>query len=108
MKHLVEMQKKHAKDGLEIITVSTDEVENGKADEVKGNVLQVLRGLNAAFNNVILDESSEFMQEKFRFVFAPCVFVFSREGKWTQFRSEDAEVKHEIVEKLVVELLKQK
>src|SRR5437867_3184174 len=102
------MHHKYAKQGLAVITVSTDEIEEGKSAEVKEQVLKVLREKGATFTNVILDETNEFIQDKLRFIAAPCVYVFNREGKWTQFKSDDAEVKHEVIEKVVVDWLKEK
>jgi hypothetical protein len=56
---------------------------------------------------VILDEPAEFIQEKLHYVLSPCMFVFNRDGKWTQFNSDDGnKIDYAVVEKLVVESLK--
>ena len=108
MPHLVEMQKKYAKDGLAVISLSTDEIE-GNAEQVRQSVLRVLKKMNANFtSNVILDEKAEFIQQKLHYIASPCIFVFNRQGMWTQFKSDEAEIKHEDVERVVVQYLREK
>jgi thiol-disulfide isomerase/thioredoxin len=102
MPNLVAMHKKYAKDGFAAITVSVDEEANNP--EVQAEALKFLRKVNAAFDNVILDEKPAFWQEKLRFGTVPCVFVFDRQGKWRQFK----EGGYAEIEKVVVELLNAK
>jgi hypothetical protein len=96
------MHKKYARDGLAAVSVSVDPLEDG----VQERVLKFLQSKGATFTNLILDEPSEVWQEKLHFASVPTVFVFSRDGKWTQF-TED-KFNYDDVEKLVVELLKKK
>lgn len=93
------MHKKHAKDGLAAVSLSLDDPKD------KHDVLKFLQQQGATFTNLILDESQEFWQEKFKFDGPPSVFVFSREGKWTQFTGAG---NSEQIDKLVEELLRQK
>lgn len=109
MPHLVEMQKKHGKDGLAVISLSTDEIADGNGEQVRQSVLRILKKINATFAaNVILDEKAEFIQEKLHYIASPCIYVFNRQGLWTQFKSDEAEINHEDVEKLVLQYLKEK
>ena len=102
MPNLVAMHQKYAKSGFAAITVSVDEDANNP--EVQAEALKFLRKVNAAFDNVILDEKPAFWQEKLRFGTVPCVFVFDRQGKWRQFK----EGGYAEIEKVVVELLNAK
>jgi thiol-disulfide isomerase/thioredoxin len=102
MPNLVAMHKKYVKDGLAAITVSVDEDAN--SPEVQAEALKFLRKVNAAFDNVILDEKPAFWQEKLRFGTVPCVFVFDRQGKWRQYK----DTPYAEIEKVVVELLNAK
>src|SRR5438105_4929805 len=96
------MQKKYAGQGLVAISVHVDPPPDA---EVKDEVLKFLRGQQAAaLTNLILDEPTELWQDKLHTNFLPNVFVFSREGKWTQFKTEA--VQYDAIEKLVVQLLK--
>ena len=99
------MHKKHAKDGLAVISVCTDALEN---DDNKADTLKFLRAKEAHFTNLALDETADLWQEKLRFSAPPCYYVFSRQGKWTQFEPVDDGIDHHAVEKLVVELLREK
>lgn len=101
------MHNKYAKDGLAAISVSIDEMPTEEATKAK--VLKFLQSKNATFTNLILDEPIQVWDEKLHFQNPPCVFVFNREGKWTQFKAGgDKEVDNDAIEKLVVELLKKK
>jgi hypothetical protein len=101
------MHKKYAKDGLAAISVSIDELKDNP-EGTKAKVLKFLKDQQAAETNFILDEPAEVMAERLHFQLIPCVFVFNRQGKWTQFKTGDKEVTAEDIEKLVVELLKKK
>jgi hypothetical protein len=95
------LHEKYAKDGLVAVSVSLDDP---KDPDAKAAVLKFLQSQNAAFTNLILDESQTFWQEKFKAIAPPIVYVFNREGKWKQF----VEAEHyPEVEKLVVEFLKE-
>ena len=107
MPHLVEMQKKYGKDGLVVVSLSTDEIE-GNPEQVRQNVLRTLKKMNANFTtNVILDEKAEFIQQKLHYIASPAIFVFNRQGLWTQFKSDEADINHEEVERTVIQYLKE-
>ncbi len=107
----MQLHQKYAKDGLVAISVSLDDPKDKNSEPA---VLKFLRGekekspmsgKKAAFTNLILDESQEFWQKKFRIDGPPSVFVFNREGKWKQFKEAGH---YPEVEQLVVEWLKKK
>ena len=103
--HVVELHQKHAKEGLVVISVALDPVD----DDVKGRLLKFLRAKGATFANVLLDEPGEYWQGKFNIVGPPSYFVFDRQGRWTQFKAmEDAPVDYARMDQLIVELLKEK
>jgi hypothetical protein len=103
------MHEKYAKDGLVILSVSTDVIdEDNPRDQVVNNVRKFLKSFKAPFGAMILDEPSSLHQEKLHFSAAPSAFVFNRQGKWTQFKGDTNEFKPDKIEKLVVELLKEK
>jgi hypothetical protein len=93
------MHKKYARDGLVAVSVSVDPIEPG----IEKRVLKFLQAQGATFTNLLLDEPPEVWQEKLHTIAVPSIFVFNRQGKWTQFTGE---INHEEIEKLVVELLK--
>jgi hypothetical protein len=95
------MHKKYSGNGFSAISVSLDDPQDGK---VMGRVLGFLQKQQAVFPNFVLDEKSEFWQEKLKFDGPPCVFVFDRAGKWKKF---DPGFEYEDVEKFVAELIKQ-
>jgi hypothetical protein len=97
------MHNKYADKGLVAIAVHVDPRFDAQTKE---QVLKFLHTRKATTTNLILDEPAEVWQEKLHSNFLPNVFVFNREGKWTQFKTED--VKYEDIEKLVVQLLNAK
>jgi hypothetical protein len=106
MPHLVEMHHKYAKDGFTIITVALDDL--GEDPKAKETAIKKLKDNGVTLTNLLLDEPVELWQEKLRFASTPCIYVFNRQGKWTQFKSDQKEIDHDAVEKLVVELLREK
>jgi hypothetical protein len=105
--HLVEMHKKLEKDGFAVITVCLDDVR--EFPEAKDLAPKILKSKGAiGFTNLLLDEPVQAWQDKLRFAAAPCLYVFSRQGKWTQFKSDEMPIDHDAVNKLVVELLREK
>jgi hypothetical protein len=100
------MHKKYAKDGLAALSVSLDPL--SLDPHTKDNVLKFLRSQGAAFTNLLLDEPFELWEKKLRFAFPPCYYVFSRQGKWTMFQPEEEGFDQKKVEKLIVELLREK
>jgi hypothetical protein len=107
MEHLVQMHKKHGDKGLVVITVSLDPVKD--KDLVK-QANDFLRKLDPPFQNLLLDESSEFVEKKFGFVFPPSYFIFDRRGKWVNFRVSDegVEVNKAEMDKVILQLLDDK
>jgi peroxiredoxin len=102
MPHLVEMQRKYAKDGLVVMTVTVD------SPDRKDAALKFLRDEKATGPNFLLDEESEFWQTKWKINGPPAAFVFDREGKRARkFDSDDPDkpYDHMDVEKVVKELL---
>jgi hypothetical protein len=97
------MHKKYAKDGLVAISVSIDSLkpeEDSKetAREVREKTIRKvkkeLQTRGVTFQSVILDlskekDDQEFLQKKLRFSAPPTMFVFNRQGKWTQFNAEE-------------------
>lgn len=104
--HLVELHRKYSKDGFDAVSVAVDPLEPGEEDDVKTKVLRFLQMQNANFTNVLLTEKPEVWQEKLRTPEVPIVFVFNREGKVVKKVTDN--VSYAEIEKLVVELLKDK
>jgi hypothetical protein len=96
------MHEQHSKEGLVVVSVSLDELKD------KDLALKFLQAKKATFTNLLLDEPLKFWQEKFEFVGPPTLYVFSRQGKWTRFRSDEDQIDYAVIEKLVVELLREK
>ncbi len=100
--HLLEMQRKHAQDGLTVITVSVDEPTKSAA------ALKFLQTIKATGPNFLINEKVEFWQKKWKINGPPAAFVFDRAGKRAmKFDSDDPDkpYDHEDVEKIVKELL---
>src|SRR5262245_34622582 len=91
------MHRKYGKDGLVAISVNLDPLKDdeGKPNEaeVKGTALRFLKSAAATTINLLLDEPQDVWQQKLRIVAVPTVFVFNREGKWVQFKSDDNSLK---------------
>lgn len=105
MPHLVEMHHKYSKAGLAVISVAIEDQEDKDA---KNAALKVLKSKGATYTNLLLDEPVEIWQNKLRFASTPSIYVFNRQGKWTQFKSDAEPIDHDAVEKLVVALLREK
>jgi thiol-disulfide isomerase/thioredoxin len=103
--HLVELNQKHAAEGLAAVSVCVAAFDPFEPAKEKDLALKFLQDKNATFTNLILDEAQEVVLERLRIDSIPCVYVFNREGKWYQFKGAD---KYGEVEKLVTELLKAK
>src|SRR4051812_7128372 len=58
---VVEMHKKYAREGLAVVSVSLDSLEN---PEIRGRLLKFLTAKGATFVNLQLDEPPEFWQNK--------------------------------------------
>jgi thiol-disulfide isomerase/thioredoxin len=103
---VVAMHKKHAQEGLAVVSVSLDPIDDpGSRD----NALRFLKKAGAQFTNLFLEEPSEFWQKKLGFPGPPCYFVFNRQGQWTKFEAQDdAPVNYEAMEKFIIERLREK
>jgi thiol-disulfide isomerase/thioredoxin len=83
--HYIELQKKHAADGLVVITVSVDPMTKlARANEV-------LTELESPLRNLLLDEPVDMWSQKLDASSLPFAFVFDRRGKWVRFRASDYE-----------------
>src|SRR5262245_6618234 len=93
------MHRKYAKDGLVAISLNLDAAtdEDGKPNEpARKQALKFLREEGATFTNLMLDEPQTFWEAKLHAQGVPMVFVFNRDGKWTQFKAiDDSLVKDE-------------
>jgi hypothetical protein len=101
------MQKKYGKDGLVPLSVQVGSLDE-KA-ELPAKVSSILKSKQATnFKTVILNENDDVKKNKLRFDSVPCIYVFNRQGKWTQFNADIKPYSESDVERLVVKLLKQK
>lgn len=97
------MHNKYAKEGFAAVSVDLDELRD---KETQDKVIAFLKKQKATLTNLILDEPSDFWQKKLDIGGAPCVFVFDRDGKIVKKYDEGVDYKE--IEKVVVELLKNK
>lgn len=98
--HIVRLHQKYADKGLAVISVSLD------ASEDRAKAEQFLAKNSATFTNLWLDEPPELWTGRFRTNAIPCMFVFDRRGRWTQFKGADGKgISHDDVEHLVLKLL---
>jgi len=81
--HYVELQKKHAGQGLVVITVSVDPMTRVKLANKKLTENQV------DLRNLILDEPYDVWTKKFDFVSLPFSYIFDRRGKWVRYRASE-------------------
>jgi hypothetical protein len=97
------MHQKYAKDGLVVMSVSLDPIQEDPAS--KDRAFKFLQAKGATFTNLLLDEPLEVWSERLHFVAPPCQFVFNKQGKWTKFEGGTA---NEVLEKAVAEALREK
>src|SRR4051794_27334389 len=97
--HLVEMHKKHGKDGLVCVSLSVDRLEN------KEPAFQFLKKQKATFPNYLLDEEGGVWQEHFDAVNQPVQAVYDRAGKRVKSFEGGGEEVHKELEQLVEKLL---
>ena len=105
--NLVAMHKKYGDEGLVVVSVNVDDVDDaGKPPKF---VTKFLNDQKATMINVLLDEGPEVKLNKLRLKSYPCVYVFNREGQWTQFMGDSLkpEEKHRRIEEYVKQLLSQ-
>ena len=105
MPHLVELYKKHEKDGLIAMTVAVDKAWDQYSPAVHDNLLKFLQKQGATFPNFVLDAPKKVLEDRLRIMAVPSVYVFNRAGKWTHF-AEGAEP--EKLDALVKKLLAEK
>jgi thiol-disulfide isomerase/thioredoxin len=104
--HYAELQKKHASQGLVVITVSVDPADNPKK---VARATEILSDLESPLRNLILDEPYELWSKKFEFKSLPFAYVFDRRGKWVRLRAEEYAEKYDAeVEKTITQLLAEK
>jgi thiol-disulfide isomerase/thioredoxin len=101
--HLVDLYAKRHKEGLEVITVNIN-VQELPAEKNHKESLDFLRSKKAVFRNVILDEGEDIWVKRLRIADFPSIYVFDRQGRWTQFR---APIDHKAVAALVDKLLRE-
>jgi len=90
-----------------VITVHIQAEEERKTPS--DDVLSFLKRQNATGINLYLDEPPEVWQEKLHIDFLPpSYFVFSRQGLWTQFKAGDEPIDYGKMDRLVLDLLKEK
>src|SRR4051812_22565889 len=76
--HLVEMHRKYAGKGLQVVSLSLDDTTDAKAVEA---ARKFLRDKKAAFLNVLLDEEFGVGFEKLNINAIPAVFLYGPDGK---------------------------
>jgi hypothetical protein len=98
------MQKKYAKsNNFAAISVALDDAQQSG---ITDKLLKFLKGQNAGFTHLLLDEKPEFWQEKLKFEGPPCVYVFNQQGQVEkQFKDEFT---YKDVAKVVEKLLDKK
>jgi thiol:disulfide interchange protein len=100
--HLVELHDKHAKDGVDCLSLTVDDKDD--ADKA----LAFLKKQKAVFGNYLIDETAEVWSKKLGVSGPPAVLVFDRSGKKIKtFTSEDP-FDYADVEKVISPLLKDK
>jgi thiol-disulfide isomerase/thioredoxin len=103
MPHLLELQKKYGDKGLVAITLHVDPPLD---DETRAGITKWLgKNKMTATINLALDEPQEVWTEKLHSKFIPNIFVFNREGKWTQFSAskyDEPDQMYEAIEKTVI------
>jgi thiol-disulfide isomerase/thioredoxin len=107
---IAKLQSQYKKEGLVVISVSLDEMDEGP-EAVKEKVRKILTSKKTNFAmNLILHEGGEVVEQKLRIQSVPSVYIFNRDGKWIQLANTEKEerVKKEVIEKLVVDYLGQK
>jgi hypothetical protein len=99
------MHEKYAKDGLVAISVSVDDRED---KDVKDRIMKFLEKQKATQTNYWLQDDPSEVLKKLNISAVPCIYVFNRDNQWVEKFADDNKVDHDKIEKLVVELLKQK
>jgi thiol-disulfide isomerase/thioredoxin len=103
--HVMTLQRKYAKDGLTVVTVSIDDVSSdpGASQRVK----MFLQQQQATSRNLLLAENPQVWVQKLKMNSVPSMFLFDREGhlinRWT-----GGEINLGAIEKRITELLAEK
>lgn len=103
--HVVEMHKKYADKGLQVISLSLDDISDTKAI---ADAKKFLTEKEAKFTNVLLDEEFGVGFDKFEINAIPAVFLYGPDGRLLQrFTWDDPknQFTYEQVEKAVAERL---
>lgn len=93
---LVKLHEKYGADKVACISLCFDYegLKNEKPQDYEEPVLKFLREQRAAFDNVIANETSEELYQKFGFPSVPAVFVYDRQGEVAKrFENKDAKAK---------------
>jgi len=108
------MHNKYAKDGFQVVSVTTDKTTETKA---LASAREFVRDrLKVPFPNAHVDMTTFDYEGKISTEGVPAVFIFNRDNKWAQkmpaFSADGKtitqEVDYDAIEKAVVELLKKK
>ena len=99
------MHEKYGKDGLVVLSVSLDLAnvrgeDDASPDKIRTEVKDFLQKRKFAVRAVVIDEDLSLLQDKLHFSAPPCLFVFNREGKWTQLSGDRGELQTSPPEKL--------
>lgn len=105
--HTVELHRKFESKGLAVISVALDLLEEDPK-QVQEKVLRFLKKQQATFPNLLLHESEDFWQKKFRMDGPPCMYVFNRQGKWTQLSAQELDDQPKRLDRLIEDLLAEK
>lgn len=93
---LVKLHEKYGADKVACISLCFDYegLKNEKPQDYEEPVLKFLREQRAAFDNVIANETSEELYEKFGFPAVPAIFVYDRQGELAKrFENKDVKAK---------------
>jgi hypothetical protein len=102
------MHRKYAKDGFVAVSVSLDDPAKS-ADHARA--LKFLKQQGASFTNVLLDETSDFYQEKLKIDGPPCIYIFNRGNRYVLKHDgvgEKGKIDYVLFEKQIVKLLAEK
>jgi thiol-disulfide isomerase/thioredoxin len=104
--HTVKLHEQYQSKGLAVISVALDSLEDDPSKKEQCETF--LKKKKATFTNLLLDEPLDFWVKKFQMKEGgpPCFYVFSRQGKWTQFHGETMDEKK--MDQLIEQLLNEK
>jgi hypothetical protein len=95
------MQEKFGKQGLATLAVHVGSLDEGK--KLPALVAKELAAKKVTAPSLILNEPDEVWQKKFGITEYPCIFVFTKDGKWTKYNGK---FDYPDIDKLVEKLLK--